>query len=76
MIDVLCSSEKSRLALLVSSVGRMVVAADASFVGIVRSSPYDASSFVAGSAIEGLAVRVVWIAPESSPHLPGSRPRQ
>jgi hypothetical protein len=38
MITVLCSSEKSRLAFLVYSTGRMVVVEDASFVGIVRSS--------------------------------------
>jgi hypothetical protein len=63
MIVVLLSSEKPRLVLLVSSDGRIVVAVDASFVGIVRSSPGDASSFVAGSTIEGLVERVVWIAP-------------
>jgi hypothetical protein len=74
IIIVLRSLEKPRLALLVSSIGHIVVAVDASFVGIVRSSHGDASSFVAGSAIEGPGVRVVWIAHKSTPPLPRSRP--
>jgi hypothetical protein len=64
MVAMLCSSEKPRLALLVSSVGHIVVVVDASFVGIIRSSHGDASSFIIGSGIEGLAVRAVWIAPQ------------
>jgi hypothetical protein len=48
---------------LVSSASRMVVAVDASFVGIVRSSPGDVSMFVVVGATEGPAVRAVWIAP-------------
>jgi hypothetical protein len=39
MIAVLCSSKKLRLTLLVSLIGRTVVAMDASFMGIVRSPP-------------------------------------
>jgi hypothetical protein len=62
MIVVLHSSEKPRLALLVSSAGRMAVAIDASFMGIMRSSPGDSSSLVIGGATEGPVVRVVWIA--------------
>jgi hypothetical protein len=61
MIVVLRSSEKPRLDLLVSSTGRTVVAVDASFMRIVRSSPSDASVFVVGGATEGLTVRAVWI---------------
>jgi hypothetical protein len=51
------------LALLVSLLGHIVVAVDASFVGIVRSSPVNVSLFGAGSAIEGPTARVIWIAP-------------
>jgi hypothetical protein len=67
MITVLCSSEKSRLAFLVYSTGRMVVVEDASFVGIVRSSPHDVSAFVVGcpSATDGLVVRAVFMALDS-----------
>jgi hypothetical protein len=63
MIVVLRSSEKLRLTLLVSSVGRIVVAVEASFVGIVRSSPVGVSSFGVVGAIEGLDERAVWMAP-------------
>jgi hypothetical protein len=59
MIIVLHSLKKPRLALLVSFVDRIVVAVDASFVGIVWSSPGDASSYGDGSAIEGTTVRAV-----------------
>jgi hypothetical protein len=59
MVTVLRSSEKTRLSLLVSLVGRIVVAVDALFVGIVRSSPIDVSSFGTGSDIEGPTARVV-----------------
>jgi hypothetical protein len=54
----------------------MVVTADALITGIVRSSPSDASVFVVGycDAIEGLAVRVVWMAPDSILSLLGSQP--
>jgi hypothetical protein len=63
MITVLRSSEKPRLALLVSSFDRIVVAVDASFVGIVRSSPAGVLSFDVIRAIEGPTARAVWIAP-------------
>jgi hypothetical protein len=61
---------------LVSSIGRMVVTADALIAGIVRSSPSDASVFVVGycDAIEGPAVRVIWMAPDSIMSLLGSQP--
>jgi hypothetical protein len=59
MIVVLRSSEKPRLALLVSSASRMVVVVDASFVGIVKSSLGDASTSIVGGATEGPSMRVV-----------------
>jgi hypothetical protein len=62
MLVVLRSSDKPRLALLVSSVGRIVVAVDASFVGIV-SFPIGLSSFGTISDIKGPAARAIWIAP-------------
>jgi hypothetical protein len=54
----------------------MVVTADALITGIVRSFPSDASVFVVGycDAIEGPAVRVVWMAPDSILSLLGSQP--
>jgi hypothetical protein len=64
MIIVLRSSKKPRLALLVSLVGHIEVAVDASFLGIVRSSPAGVSSFSAVSAIQGPAVTSVWITPQ------------
>jgi hypothetical protein len=63
MIIVLRSSEKPRLALLVSSDDRIVVAVDASFVGIVRLSPLGVSSLGVVGAIEGPAASAVWMAP-------------
>jgi hypothetical protein len=45
--------------MLVSLLGHIVVAVDASFVGIVRSSPINVSLFGAGSAIEGPTARVI-----------------
>jgi hypothetical protein len=74
MIIVLRSSEKPRLALLVSLVSRIVIAVDASFVGIVRSSPGDELSFVPRNDIEGPAARALWIAPKSIQRLPRSQP--
>jgi hypothetical protein len=68
MIAVLCSSKKPRLTVLVSSVGRREVAAGASFVGIVRSSPAGVSLFCTKGAIEGLAVRAIWRAPPNALH--------
>jgi hypothetical protein len=59
MIVVLCSSEKPRLDLLVSSISHKVVVVDASFVGIVRSSLGDASTSIVGGATEGPTMRVV-----------------
>jgi hypothetical protein len=64
-------TDDHRLALIgetkVSSLGffvsRKVVAVDASFVGIVRSSPSDELSFVPRNDIEGPAARALWIAP-------------
>jgi hypothetical protein len=70
MIVVLCSSEKLRLDLLVSLASHMVVAVDASFMGIVRSSPVDASVFVIGGTTEGPTVRVVWIVHRKHPSGP------
>jgi hypothetical protein len=64
MITVMCSSEKPRLTLLVSSVGRIEVVADASFVGIVRSSSTGVSSFRVEGAVEGPVVRAIWMAPQ------------
>jgi hypothetical protein len=63
MITVLRSSEKPRLTLLVSSVGRIVVTVDALFVGIVRSSRVGVLSFVVEGAIEVLVARAVWMPP-------------
>lgn len=65
MIVVLRSSEKKRLAFLVSSTDRMLVVGDASFARIVRSSLSDVSVFVAGchDAIGGLTVRAIWMPP-------------
>jgi hypothetical protein len=57
MIAILRSSEKPRLALLVSSAGHMVVVVDASFIGIVRSSPSDSLAIIIGGATEGSTVR-------------------
>jgi hypothetical protein len=63
MIIVLRSSEKPRLTLLVFSVGHTVVAVDASFVGIVRSSPVGVLLFGVVGAIKGLVERDIWMAP-------------
>jgi hypothetical protein len=60
---VLRSSENPRLILFVSFVGGIEVVADASFEGIVRLSPAVVSSLLARSAIEGPAVRAIWMAP-------------
>jgi hypothetical protein len=69
-IAVLHSSEKPRLTLLVSLVGRIMVVVDASFVGIVRSSPTSVSSFGVEGFIKGPVARAVWMAPESTLQLP------
>jgi hypothetical protein len=63
MIVVLRSLKKQRLSLLVSLVGCIVVAVDASFVRIVRSSPVGVSLSGVVSAIVGSAARDVSIAP-------------
>jgi hypothetical protein len=63
MIVILRSSEKPRLALLVSSAERIVVTIDALFMGIVRSSHVDVSSFGVVSTTEGSVTRAIWIAP-------------
>jgi hypothetical protein len=70
MIIVLRSLEKPRLALLDSLVSRIVVAIDASFVGIVRSSPGDALSFIPRNGIEGPAARALQIAPRKHSETP------
>jgi hypothetical protein len=48
MTAILRSLEKPRFAFLVSLAGHMVVLVEASFAGIVRSSPSDASMLVVG----------------------------
>jgi hypothetical protein len=70
MITVFRSSKQLRLALLVSSVDHMVVAVDASFMGIMRSSPGDASTFIVGGATESSVVRAYWIAPQKQSSAP------
>jgi hypothetical protein len=60
---VLRSSENPRLILFVSSVSGIEVASNASFEGIMRSSPAVVSSLLARSAIEGPAIRAIWTAP-------------
>jgi hypothetical protein len=59
MIVILRLLEKPRLDFLVYSASRMVAVVDASFMGILRRCPVDASSFIVGSATEGLVARVV-----------------
>jgi hypothetical protein len=63
MIAVLHSSENPRLILLVSSVGRIEVAADASFQGIVKPSFACLSLTYVGRATEGPTVIAVYVAP-------------
>jgi hypothetical protein len=53
------SLENSRLILLVSSVGRIEVAIGASFEGIVKPFFASLSSFCAGRATDGSAVRAI-----------------
>jgi hypothetical protein len=72
MIVVLSLSRKPRLAFLVSSTKCMVVLVDASFAGIVRSSPDDASMLIVGGAAESPAVSDVWMAPDRTPPLLGN----
>ena len=50
----------------------MVVLVDASFAGIVRSSPDDASMLIVGGAAESPAVSDVWMAPDRTPPLLGN----
>jgi hypothetical protein len=59
MTVVLRLSENPRLLLLVSSFDRIKVATDASFEGIVASSPNGVSSLCADGGIDGPTVRVV-----------------
>jgi hypothetical protein len=64
MIAVLRSLENLRLILLVSLVGRIEVAAGASFEGIVKFSSTSLPSAYAGRATGVPAVRVVRMAPQ------------
>jgi hypothetical protein len=57
MIAVLHSLENPRLILLVSSVGRIEVAAGASFEGIVKFSSTGLPSACVGRATRGLTLR-------------------
>jgi hypothetical protein len=53
-------------AVFVSSIGRIEVATDASFEGIVRSASAGLSLFRAGSATEGPTMRAVWMPPRKN----------